>query len=88
MNKKARIELIKDKAEEFIPKGFYCASYGQKECPFLQFRKQTNNRWKLIEVGIPYGNKYFQYCSYLRKYLSIQDCIKDCGINEDYEEGE
>lgn len=23
-----------------------------------------------------------QYCSYLKEYLHIQDCIKDCRINK------
>ena len=81
---KPSIKFIIDKKEEAIPQGYYCngkSIIGGTECPFLQFRKQTNNRWKLIELGIPYGNKYFQYCSYLKKYLSVQDCIKDCNIN-------
>jgi hypothetical protein len=25
-----------------------------------------------------------EYCKYLKDYLSIQDQVKDCGINEDY----
>lgn len=27
-----------------------------------------------------------EYCKYLKEVLSIQDQVKDCGINEDYEE--
>lgn len=26
-----------------------------------------------------------EYCKYLHKFLDIQDQVKDCGVNEDYE---
>lgn len=29
-----------------------------------------------------------EYCKYLKQVLYIQDQVKDCGINEDYEIGE
>lgn len=103
MSKSLRIDLIRNKAEEYIPKGGCCWDlFGNNDirCPFFQLRKMTQSRLnkltkiikdphtnELIEFCfIPYGNHFLQYCSYLKKYLSIQDNIKDCGINEEYEE--
>lgn len=37
--------------------------------------------WKYNEE---YGDG-MEYCKYLKEFLSIQDQVKDCGINEDYE---
>ena len=78
-NKKLRYRLFNGDVKDIIPKGYFCN--GDEVCPFLQFRKITNSRLKLVP-DIPFGNKHLQYCAYLKKYLWIQDCIKDCGINE------
>lgn len=82
---KPSIKSIIDKKEEAIPQGYYCnenSTIGGTECPFLQFRKMTKSRLNKVTPFIPYGNTRLQYCSYLKKYLSIQDCVKDCNINE------
>ena len=74
--------------------GAECSSVGGTECPFLQWRKMTSNRLKKFKkvftnpktgetvtyYDIPAGNTMLQYCSYLKDYLYIQDCIKDCKI--------
>lgn len=97
MNYKPPIKAIIDKPEDFIPKGYDCFEYeiNGKECPFLQWRKMTSGRLEKFKktftnsrtsetkvyYDIPAGNKYLQYCSYLKEYLSVQDCLKDCNIN-------
>ena len=53
--------------------------------PFPLFRQ---NRVHYIKK--PYKNqgflwKFMEYCKYLKDFLSIQDQVKDCGINEDYD---
>ena len=74
--------------------GAICSSVGGTECPFLQWRKMTPSRLKKFKkvftnpktgetvtyYDIPAGNRLLQYCSYLKDYLTIQDCIKDCKI--------
>ena len=84
--------------------GAKCSSVGGTECPFLQWRKMNNSRLEkfkkvftnsktgetIVYYDIPAGNKLLQYCSYLKAYLTIQDCIKDCrlkypGLLEDEE---
>ena len=97
MNYKPPIKAIINKPEDFVPKGYCCCEYGinGKECPFLQWRKMTPSRLEqfkeifitkdgreIVRYGIPAGNKYLQYCSYLKEYLSVQDCIKDCRIKD------
>lgn len=44
-----------------------------KHCPFhcYKFNKE-------------YGYR-MEYCRYIKNYLSIQDDVKDCGVNDDYE---
>ena len=96
---KPPVKAIIDRAEEFIPYGYYCNEpneYGQIECPFLQWRKMTPSRLEKFKktftntrtgetkvyYDIPWGNVHLQYCSYLKKYLDIQDCIKDCRIKD------
>lgn len=96
MNYKPPIKAIINKPEDFVPKGYCCCEYGinGKECPFLQWRKMTPSRLEqfkeifvtnkgheIIRYDIPAGNKYLQYCSYLKEYLSVQDGVKDCNIN-------
>ena len=85
---KPPVKSIINKAEEVIPYGYYCTGDGAKcsdvgntECPFLQWRKRTASRLKDVK-DIPCGNIYLQYCSYLKKYLDVQDCIKDCRIKD------
>lgn len=46
--------------------------YRVKNCPY--FKWKYNKEW---------GYKA-EYCKYLKDFLSIQDSVKDCGIN-DYE---
>ena len=80
------IKAIIDNPERVIPEGYCCAAYssvGGYECPFLQWRKMTSSRLKQLkrEIDIPYGNRLLQYCSFLKAYLSIQDCLKDCRVN-------
>ena len=76
--------------------GAKCSSVGDTECPFLQWRKMTHSRLKKFKkvftnpktgetvtyYDIPAGNTMLQYCSYLKDYLYIQDCIKDCRIKD------
>ncbi len=76
--------------------GAKCSNVGGTECPFLQWRKMTNSRLEkfkqvftnlktgqtITSYDIPAGNTMLQYCSYLKKYLHIQDCIKDCRIKD------
>ena len=85
---KPPVDTIKDKAEEVIPYGHYCigdgakcSNVGKTECPFLQWRKRTASRLKEVK-DIPWGNIHLQYCSYLKKYLDVQDCVKDCRIKD------
>lgn len=80
------IKTIIDNPERVIPEGYCCTEYssvGGYECPFLQWRKMTSSRLKQLkrEIDIPYGNRLLQYCSFLKAYLSIQDCLKDCQVN-------
>ena len=91
---KPPVDTIKDKAEEVIPYGHYCigdgakcSNVGKTECPFLQWRRRTAFRLKEVK-DIPYGNIYLQYCSYLKKYLDVQDCVKDCRIKHYWPEEE
>lgn len=45
-----------------------------KECPYFKYRK-TN-------FGFGGKKTNAEYCKYLKKYLSIQDQVKDCGLFE------
>ncbi len=47
--------------------------YKVKTCPFFKLKYNKD-----------YGY-YEQYCTYLHDFLSIQDQVKDCGVNDDYE---
>lgn len=54
----------------YDPDGF-CYFYGAKPCRYWEKR---------------YNEKYqceMEYCKLLKQFLSIQDQVKDCGINED-----
>lgn len=93
---KPPIKAIINKPKDFVPRGYCCCEHetNGKECPFLQWRKMTPSRLEqfkeifvtskghgIIRYDIPAENKYLQYCSYLKEYLSVQDCVKDCNIN-------
>lgn len=69
-----------------IPKGPYC--YDEKQCPYFEFRKLNSVDWNnyLNNYFVPDGNTKAQYCKLLKQYLSIPDMVKDCGINDDFEE--
>ena len=81
---------IKDKwASLFIPKHSpYCHhsfKVNKKKCkideivvsakPCKYFCYKYNKEWKCK----------MEYCKYLKDFLSIQDQVKDCGINDDFE---
>ena len=65
MNKK-----LKDKIKE-IPDGIYC--YYTHVCPFFTY--------KLTDFGVGGRKEPAQYCKFLKKYLTIQDMVKDCNVN-------
>ena len=78
---------LKEKwASLFIPKNTpYChhrfkpsKKYGMSAKPCIYW---------CMKYDKVYGCKR-EYCRYLKGYLYIQDQVKDCGINEDYEIGE
>lgn len=77
------INLIRDKIAELrIPKNtLYCYTpirfsedYTKlhiKRCPYYKIK--YNEEWGCNE----------EYCTYLKKFLDVQDDVKDCGINEE-----
>lgn len=70
MNKK-RNEKMKD-----IPSGDYCYDYETgkyRPCPFYSY--------KLTNRGMKFKKTHWEYCKLHRKYLYIQDQVKDCGLN-------
>ena len=76
---------IKEKwASLFIPKKSpYChhkfkynGHLGFSANPCKYFCYKYNKEWKCK----------MEYCKYLKDFLSIQDQVKDCGINEDWDE--
>lgn len=57
-----------------IPKNTPYCYEDNKLCPYHKYR-MTNYGYS--------GRKIYQeYCQLLHKYLSIQDQVKDCGLNE------
>lgn len=68
-------------AKLFIPKNTpYChhsfklnKKYGINAKPCRYFTYKYNKEYDCK----------MEYCKYLKNYLSIQDQVKDCGINED-----
>lgn len=71
-----------------IPPGPYCDG-----CPFLEYKKINHRLLShiLMKEGKPpllAGSPGGQWCKYLKAWLSVQDNIKDCGVNEDYPEEE
>ncbi len=91
MSKKTKKHIITVKeAIERVPRSdCYCDG-----CPFIQIRSFTKRKQaKLVKknqiFGIPVwyaGEHQLEYCAFLKTYLSIQDHIKDCGINCCYSE--
>ena len=66
-----------------------------KNTPYCHHRFEKNEAGnfyarpcKYWEIKIDEGNYPTEYCRLLKKELSIQDQVKDCGINEDYEIGD
>lgn len=65
----------KDKIKLIPRNTFYCYLYvnGQyKMCPFMSYR--------MTNFGLNFGKMKNEYCKYLRRYLSVNDHCKDCGI--------
>mgnify|MGYP006989325359 CR=1 FL=1 len=66
------------KKKKQIPNGPYCYSP-------VEFPNEKNN-WVYRTKTCPFWK--FQngqeYCSFLKSELSIQDQVKDCGINDNY----
>lgn len=75
---------IKEKwASRFIPKNTPYCHHRFKKNEAGNFYAMPCKYWCL-----KYNKKYddvMEYCKLLKDYLSIQDQVKDCGINEDYE---
>lgn len=74
--------MIKIIAKLIIPKNTpYCYTpiefaengYKVKHCPFHKYKFNKEYNCKM------------EYCNYLKDFLSIQDDVKDCGINDNYE---
>ena len=75
----------------------YCNDSGR--CPFWQLRncKSRKRQERIAEkadiIGIPLrycGERghYLEFCTFLGKYLSCQDGVKDCGVNCDDPNGD
>ena len=77
---------IKEKwASLFIP----------KNTPYCHHKFKPNKKYGISAKPCKYWhleyNEYkepIEYCKLLKEELSIQDQVKDCGINEDYEIGD
>ncbi len=76
---------IKEKiASIFIP----------KHSPYCHHSFKPNKKYGISAKSCRYFcikyNKeydcYMEYCKLIKDFLSIQDQVKDCGINEDWEE--
>lgn len=50
--------------------------YKVKYCPYLKWK--YNKEWGLNA----------EYCAYLKKFLTIQGSVKDCGINDELKDGD
>ena len=58
----------------YTPIKFTENGYKVKHCPF--HCKKVNKEY----------NCKMEYCRYLKDFLSVQDDVKDCGINDNYEQ--
>lgn len=71
---------IKKEDKEKIPNGIYCYSYDEngkyKTCPF----------WNLIEEGV--GECKLLKISDKKETISLFDQVKECNINDDFNEEE
>lgn len=72
----AKMRIPKNTSYCYTPKGWINGNgtipYMKiKKCPY--FRKKYNKEWKCDA----------EYCKYIHDFLSIQDMVKDCGINDD-----
>jgi len=86
--KKAKKRIITFKeALDCIPQcRIYCDN-----CPYFNIRKFNMRKWarEAFKAGIEYPpcnrarTHTLEYCSFLQRYLWIQDGVKDCGINVD-----
>ncbi len=52
--------------------------YYIKQCPYLKYR--------MTDYGFGGRKAHQEYCTYLHKYLSIQDQVKDCGVSYGYDD--
>ena len=69
-------------AKLFIPKNTPYCHHSFKEDKKGKISAKPCKYWCLKENIFGYK---LEYCKYLKEYLSIQDQVKDCGINEDYD---
>jgi hypothetical protein len=69
-----------------IPEGIYCDG-----CPLLKIEHITQTRRKILEKrGVMFtvdNATEAEWCPYIKTWLSIQDEVKDCGVNlgEEYD---
>lgn len=81
-----------DAADEYaaksVPEGPYCADW--PVCPFHTYRKMSKKEFRRFRETRPTPSwsrrERMEYCALLRDFLSIQDGVKDCGINDDWPE--
>lgn len=72
-------KFVEDYTKSLIPEGIYCYDHvNRKYCPYFSIRDEEYKR-ELVE---------WQFCKLLNKDLSIQDAVKDCGINDEIDEDE
>lgn len=68
----AKIRIPKDTPYCYTPiKPLENGGYRVKPCPY--FKIKYNSEWGCNA----------EYCKYIKDYLSIQDSVKDCGINDE-----
>jgi hypothetical protein len=69
------------KPSELIPDGPYCTG-----CPFLTHKAMPAKQFADFEEEycVPAGTKRtsMEWCAYLNAWLTIQDEVKDCFIND------
>ena len=74
--------MIKYIRRLFIPKNTpYCHHDFKYDKKYGMFAKPCRNL--RIKYNKEYGYK-MEYCKYLKEFLSIQDQVKDCKINDDF----
>lgn len=65
-----------------------------KHTPYCHHSFKPNKKYGISAKSCKYWCKKYneeygyemEYCKYLKDYLSIQDQVKDCGINDDWGE--